>query len=53
LLDGPEDLIANEALIAEYGKYAEDLGDSGQLLLRYLLQKAIVLEPSDEEIARC
>jgi hypothetical protein len=27
LLDGPEDLIANKALIAEYGKYAEDLGD--------------------------
>lgn len=53
MIDGPEDLIADEALVAEYGKYAEDLGDSGQLLLRYLLQKAIVLKPSDEEIAMC
>jgi predicted nucleic acid-binding protein len=53
LIDGPEDLIADEALIAEYCKYAEDLGDNGQRLLRYLLQKAVVLELSDEEITRC
>lgn len=53
LIDGPEDLIADEALIAEYGKYAEDLGNNGQLLLRYLLQKVVVLELSDEDIARC
>ena len=33
LVDGEEDLIANEALVGEYKKYAEDLGDYGQLLL--------------------
>jgi hypothetical protein len=27
LIDGPEDLIADEALIGEYSKYAEDLGN--------------------------
>ena len=53
LIDGPEDLIANEALIAEYGKYAEDLGEKAELLFRYLLLKVVVLEVSDEEIAMC
>lgn len=38
LIDGPEDLVADKALIAEYGKYAEDLKDNGQLLIRYLLK---------------
>jgi predicted nucleic acid-binding protein len=33
LIDGDDDLIANEALVGEYRKYAEDLGDYGQLLL--------------------
>jgi len=32
LVDGEEDLIANEALIGEYRKYASELGDYGQLL---------------------
>jgi predicted nucleic acid-binding protein len=53
LVNGEEDLIADEALIGEYSKYAEDLGNYGQLLLQYLLQKVVVLEQSDEEIARC
>lgn len=53
LIDGQEDLIADEALIGEYGRYAKDLGDFGQLLLYRLLQKVVVLEQSDEEIARC
>jgi predicted nucleic acid-binding protein len=53
LIDGQEDLIADEALIGEYSKYAEDLGNYGQLLLCRLLQKVVVLEQSDEEIAKC
>jgi predicted nucleic acid-binding protein len=53
LVDGEEDLIANEALIGEYRKYARDLGNYGQLLLDQLLQDVVVLEISDEVIARC
>jgi predicted nucleic acid-binding protein len=53
LADGEEELIANEALVGEYRKYAEDLGDYGQLLLDYILQKVVVLEISEEAIARC
>jgi predicted nucleic acid-binding protein len=53
LVDGEEDLIANEALVGEYRKYAEDLGDYGQLLLDYILQKVVVLEISENAIARC
>jgi predicted nucleic acid-binding protein len=53
LIDGQEELIADDALIGEYEKYAERLGDWGQLMLHYLLQKTVVLEQSDEEIARC
>jgi len=53
LIDGQEDLIADEALMGEYGRYAKDLGDFGQLLLYRLLQKVVVLEQSDDEIARC
>jgi predicted nucleic acid-binding protein len=53
LIDGEEDLIADEALIGEYCKYAEELGDYGRLLLRNLLQKVVVLEQSDDDIARC
>jgi predicted nucleic acid-binding protein len=53
LIDGQEDLIADDALIGEYHKYAGDLGEHSQLLLRYLLQKVVVLEISDEAIAVC
>ncbi len=53
LIDGQEELIADDALIGEYKKYAERLGSWGQLMLHYLLQKAVVLEKSDEDIARC
>jgi len=53
LIDGQEDLIADEALMGEYGRYAKDLGNYGQLLLYRLLQKVVVLEQSDDEIARC
>ncbi|VVB69153.1 PIN domain protein [uncultured archaeon] len=53
LIDGQEDLIADEALIGEYGRYAADLGDYGHLLLYRLLQKVVILEQSDDEIARC
>jgi predicted nucleic acid-binding protein len=53
LVNGEEDLIANEALAGEYKKYAEDLGDYGQFLLDHLLQKVIILEISEAEIARC
>jgi len=53
LIEGQEDLIADEALIAEYRKYAVGLGNYGQLLLDHILQKAFVLEPSDDEIALC
>jgi len=53
LIDGQEDLIADEALIGEYGRYAKDLGDFGQLLLYRLLQEVVVLEQSDDEISRC
>lgn len=53
LIEGQEDLIADEALIAEYRKYAVGLGNYGQLLLDQILQKAFVLEPSDGEIALC
>ena len=53
LVEGDEDLIANEALIGEYRKYAGDLGDYGMLLFDQLSQKAIVLEISEEIIARC
>jgi len=52
LVDGEEDLIANEALIGEYRKYARELGDYGQLLLDQLLHKVVVLEVSDEVITR-
>ena len=37
----------------EYREYAEDLGDHGQLLFDQLLQKVVVVEISDEVIARC
>lgn len=53
LVDGEEDLIANEALIGEYRKYAGELGDYGQLLLDQLLHEVVVLEISDDVIARC
>ncbi len=53
LIDGQEDLIADEALMSEYGRYSKDFGDFGQLLLYRLLQKVIVLEQSDDGIARC
>ncbi|MGA9098189.1 MAG: PIN domain-containing protein [Methanotrichaceae archaeon] len=53
LIDGQEELIADDALIGEYSKYAEEIGDYGQLLLRYILEKTAVLEQSDEDIARC
>jgi len=46
-------LDTNEALISEYRKYAGDLGEYGLLLLDQLLQKVVVLEISDETIARC
>ena len=49
LITGQEDLLADEALIGEYSKYAADLGNCSQLLLGYLLQKVIVLELSDED----
>jgi predicted nucleic acid-binding protein len=53
LIEDQEDLIADEALIAEYRKYAVGLGNYGQRLLDHILQKAFVLEPSDDEIALC
>lgn len=53
LVGGDEDLIGNEALVGEYRKYAADLGDYGQLLLDQLLQKAVILEISEEVIAQC
>jgi len=53
LINGQEELIANDALIGEYSKYAEELGEYGQLLLRYIIEKAAILEQSDEEIVRC
>jgi predicted nucleic acid-binding protein len=53
LVDGDDDLIANDALVGEYKKYAEELGDQGRLLLDHLLQKVVVLEISEEIIARC
>lgn len=53
LVEGDEDLIANDALVGEYRKYAADLGDYGQLLLDQLLQKIVILEISEEVIARC
>src|SRR5512137_2964844 len=53
LVDGEEDLIANEALIGEYRKYARELGEYGQLLLDQFLHKVVVLEISDEVITRC
>ncbi len=40
-------------IVGEYKKYAGDLGEYGQLLLGQLLQKVVVLEISDEVIARC
>lgn len=53
LITGQEDLIADEALIGEYSKYAADLGNYSQRLLGYLLQKVIILELSDEDIEKC
>lgn len=53
LVEGEEDLIANEALIGEYRKYARELGDYGQLLLDQLFLKVVILEISDEAITRC
>jgi len=53
LTEGQEDLIADEALIGEYRKYATGLGNYGQLLLNHILQKAFVLKPSNDEIVLC
>lgn len=53
LIEGEEDLIANDALIGEYGKYAGSLGDNGRFLYDQLLQKVVVLEISDDAIAQC
>jgi predicted nucleic acid-binding protein len=53
LIEGQEDLIADDALIGEYRKYAAGLGNYGQMLLNRILEKASVLEPSDAEIALC
>ena len=53
LIEGQEDLIADEALVAEYRKYAVEFGNYGQLLLNQILQKAFVLKPFDGEIALC
>ncbi|MDD4652423.1 MAG: hypothetical protein PHQ34_09350 [Methanothrix sp.] len=49
-IEGEEDLIANEALIGEYRKYARELGDYGQLLLDQIFLKAVVLEIPDGAI---
>jgi predicted nucleic acid-binding protein len=53
LIEGEEDLIANDALIGEYGKYAGSLGDNGRFLYDRLLQKVAVLEISDDAITQC
>ena len=53
LIEGEEDLIANEALIGEYRKYAKALGNNGQMLLDRLLQEAAVFEISEDAVARC
>ena len=53
LIEGEEDLIANDALIGEYGKYAGSLGDNGRFLYDRLLQKVAILEISDDAIAQC
>jgi len=53
LIEGEEDLIANEALIGEYRKYAREFGDWGQLLLDQIFLKVVVLEIPDESITRC
>jgi predicted nucleic acid-binding protein len=53
LIEGEEDLIANDALIGEYRKYAACLGDNGRNLLDRLLQEVAVLEISDDAIVRC
>jgi len=53
LVNGEEVLIANEALIGEYRKYAGNLGDYGQLLLDQLLQEVVVLDISNDAIAQC
>lgn len=53
LIEGEEDLIADEALIGEYRKYADTFGYDGQILLHRLLQDIAVLEISDEAIAQC
>lgn len=53
LIDGEEDLIANEALIAEYRKYAGRFGQNGPILLDRLLEKVAVLDISDDVIVQC
>lgn len=53
LIEGEEDLIANEALIGEYRKYADTLGHNGQILFHRLLQDIAVLEVSEEAISQC
>ena len=53
VIDGQEDLIADDALIEEYRKYAAGFSNYGQLLLDGILQKVSVLEPSHDEIALC
>jgi predicted nucleic acid-binding protein len=53
LVESEEDLIANDALIGEYKKYARELGDYSQLLLDQLFLKVVVLEIPDEAITRC
>lgn len=53
LIEGEEDLIVNEALIGEYRKYADRLGDNGRILLDRLLEDVAVLEIPEDVIARC
>jgi predicted nucleic acid-binding protein len=53
LIEGEDELIANEALIGEYKKYAVSLGDNGRILLDRLLEDVAVLEVPEDAIARC
>lgn len=53
LIEGEEDLIANDALVGEYAKYAGSLGDNGRFLYDRLLEKVAVLEISDDAITQC
>lgn len=51
LLDGSTELVANNALLAEYEKYAQEL-EAGYIFF-YLKSRVVLIDQSEEEVQKC